>query len=158
LLLNLRCYPSNYLINTTQCTSMWIATLLYTRAQFHQRSKYSFYARRSQKHKKILTTWLTLTLLGTTSVKSVGKYVGEINPRCQFLQHFTCTFFVKKFVQSQTLFFEKERKIFSKPSCGNNFNIFVLYYFSLDFFSFYFPFKSSLLREWGKDKMWDSKS
>jgi len=27
-----------------------------TRAQFHQRSMYSFYARRSQKHKKILLT------------------------------------------------------------------------------------------------------
>jgi len=54
---------------------------LSVRAQFHQRSTYSFYARRSQKRKKILTTWLTLTLLGTTRVKSSSKYVGEIDPR-----------------------------------------------------------------------------
>jgi len=53
-----------------------------TRAQFHQRSTYSFYACRSQKRKKILTTWLTLTLLGTTCVKSARKYVGEIDPWC----------------------------------------------------------------------------
>jgi len=49
-------------------------------AQFHQHSTYSFYGRRSQKHKKILTTWLTLTSLGTTWVKSACKYVGEIDP------------------------------------------------------------------------------
>ena len=61
--------------------------------------------------------------------------------------------FVGNLKKNLQIFFEKERKIFSKPFCGNNFNIFVLYYFSLDFFSFYFPFKSSLLREWGKDKM-----
>jgi len=59
-------------------TSEWIQSEIW--AQFHQRSTYSFYTRRSQKRKKILTTLLTLTLLGTTLVKSASKYVGEINP------------------------------------------------------------------------------
>ncbi len=39
-----------------------------------------FYSCRSQKRKKILTTWLTLLLLGTTSVKSARKYVAERTP------------------------------------------------------------------------------
>ncbi len=38
--------------------------------QFHQRSMYSFYARRSQKRKKILTTWLRSYALGSYVRKS----------------------------------------------------------------------------------------
>ncbi len=67
-----------------------------TRSQFQQRSTHSFYVRRSQKCKKILTTWLTLTLLGTTSVKSARKYVGEIDPRSQFHQHFMSSFCMRR--------------------------------------------------------------
>jgi len=52
--------------------------------------------------------WI-LTLLGATGVKAVHKYVGEIEPWCQFHQCFTGAFFVRKFVQSQTL---KQRKDF----------------------------------------------
>jgi len=43
---------------------------LATRCQFHQRSTYSFYARSSQKHKKILSTWLSSYALGSYGRKS----------------------------------------------------------------------------------------
>ncbi len=36
--------------------------------------------------------WL-LTLLGSTGVRVVRKYVGKIEPWCQFYQHFTSAFF-----------------------------------------------------------------
>ena len=35
------------------------------------------------------------TLLGSTSVKPDYKYVGEIEPRCQFHQHFIIAFFIQ---------------------------------------------------------------
>jgi len=38
--------------------------------------------------------WI-LTLLGATSIKAVCKYVDEIEPRCQFHQHFTYRFIVR---------------------------------------------------------------
>jgi len=81
------------------CSSMFRETNKFPiRAKFHQRSTYSFYARRSQKRKKILTTWLTCTLLGTPRVKYACKYVGETDTRCNFHQHFTREFFVRKII------------------------------------------------------------
>ncbi len=51
-----------------------------TVAQFHQRSMYSFYARRSQKRKKILMTYLYFfTLLGFMSLKALCKNIGKID-------------------------------------------------------------------------------
>jgi len=34
-------------------------------------------------------------LLGSGQIKFVHKHVGEIDPRCQFHQHFTCAFFIR---------------------------------------------------------------
>jgi len=52
----------------------------------------SFYAHRSQKHK--LTDDLTafFALLGSTRVKAARKHVVEIDPFCQFQQHFMSSF------------------------------------------------------------------
>jgi len=52
-------------------TRLWVCHRLWaTRCQFHQRSTYSFYAHRSQKRKKILTTWLSSYALGNYRRKS----------------------------------------------------------------------------------------
>ncbi len=42
-------------------------------------------------------------LLGSSLLEAVHKHVGEIDPRCQFHQRFTSTFFVQKFVLSQNV-------------------------------------------------------
>ncbi len=56
-----------------------------TWAQFRQRSTYNFYVRRSQKLKKILMTWLYFyPLLGSTSVKAVGKMLVKFTPGLNF--------------------------------------------------------------------------
>jgi len=64
--------------------------------------------------------------LGATGVKAVSKYVGEIEPRCQFHQHFTCNFFANIFapkkLQSQNVSKEKLRKALShEKSAGKMF-------------------------------------
>jgi hypothetical protein len=46
--------------------------------RFHQCSTHSFYACRSQKSKKILTTWLTLS--GSTSAKAVRRTLMKSTP------------------------------------------------------------------------------
>ncbi len=52
-----------------------------TRAQFHQRSTYSFYACRSQKRKKILMTWLSSYAFGiSTSTKPACKMLMKLKP------------------------------------------------------------------------------
>ncbi len=48
-------------------------------AQFHQRSKYRFYARGTQKRKKDSQVISLFTFLWSTSVKAERKYVGEID-------------------------------------------------------------------------------
>jgi len=60
---------------------------LHIRAQFHQRSMYSFYARRSQMCKKRQSSWqCRLALLGPTSVKAVSKMLVKLTPG--FHMHF----------------------------------------------------------------------
>jgi len=49
-----------------------------TLAQFHQRSTYSFYARSSQKRKKIDNFTVFFTLLSSARVKAAQKNVDEI--------------------------------------------------------------------------------
>jgi len=57
-----------------------------TRAQFHQRSMYSFYARRSQMRKNRQSSWqCCLTLLGPTSVKAVHKTLMKLSPGVNFI-------------------------------------------------------------------------
>ncbi len=56
--------------------SLWVSW-----AQFHQHSTYSFYARGTQKRKKVSQVISLFTLLGSTSVKAERKYVGEIESR-----------------------------------------------------------------------------
>jgi len=51
------------------------------RAEYYQRSMYSFYTHGAQKHKKDSQVFSLFTLLGSTSVKAERKYVGEIEPR-----------------------------------------------------------------------------
>jgi hypothetical protein len=53
-----------------------------TRAQFHQRSKYNFYARGAQKPKKDSQVVSLFTLSESMSVKAERKYFGEIEPQC----------------------------------------------------------------------------
>jgi len=65
-------------------------------AQFHQRSTYSFYLCRSQKHKKILTTWLSSYALGSYGRKAARKYVDEIDTRAQFHQRSTYSFYARR--------------------------------------------------------------
>jgi len=55
-----------------------------TLSQFHQHFMCSFYPCRSQKHKKILTTWLNFYPLGIRAHKPGHKHVGEIVPLSQF--------------------------------------------------------------------------
>ncbi len=51
------------------------------RARFHQCSTYSFYARRSQKRKKILMTWLSSYAFGiSTSAKAVRRTLVKLTP------------------------------------------------------------------------------
>jgi len=59
-----------------------VTAVTVTRCQFHQRSMYSLYARRSQKRKKILTNDLTVffPLLGSTSVKAVRRTLMKLSP------------------------------------------------------------------------------
>ncbi len=52
-----------------------------TRAQFHQCSTYSFYARGAQKRKKDSQVISLFTPSGPMSVKADRKYVGEIDTR-----------------------------------------------------------------------------
>ncbi len=52
------------------CYHLYLVRIFSTWAQFHQRATYSFCARRSQKHKKILTTWLNSYASGTYECKS----------------------------------------------------------------------------------------
>jgi len=63
--------------------------------QFHQHFVRSFHTRKSQKCKKILTTWLNFYVFGSGNIKAAGKHVGEINSCSQFHQHFTYKFFVR---------------------------------------------------------------
>ena len=52
-----------------------------TWAQFHQRSTYSFYARRSQKRKKIqLSHKYLFTLLGSTGAKAARRTLMKLTP------------------------------------------------------------------------------
>jgi len=56
--------------------------------QFHQHSTYSFYARRSQKRKKILMTWLYFLCfwdLWGMSVKAVHKMLIKLTPGVNFI-------------------------------------------------------------------------
>jgi hypothetical protein len=50
------------------------------RAEFHQRSTYSFHVCGAQKRKKDSQVVSLFTLLGSTSVKAERKYVVEIEP------------------------------------------------------------------------------
>jgi len=59
--------------------TLW--SLFNIRAEFHQRSTYSFLACGAQKRKKDSQVVSLFTLLGSMSVKAGRKYVGEIEPR-----------------------------------------------------------------------------
>jgi len=64
-----------------------------TRAQFHQHSTYSFYARRSRKCKSYW--WLNcifFTLLGSTSIKAVRKTLVKLTPGVNFTKILCTTF------------------------------------------------------------------
>jgi hypothetical protein len=52
-----------------------------------------FYAHRSQKCKKILTTWLNSDDFVSYTRKRCSMRVDEIDPRCQFHQCFTSSFY-----------------------------------------------------------------
>jgi len=53
-----------------------------SRCQFHQRSTYSFYTRKTQKRKKILLSHQYLfALLGSAGAKAARKHVDEIDSR-----------------------------------------------------------------------------
>jgi len=59
-----------------------IEAIFFNRAQFHQRTTYCFYARRSQKHKKILLTWVSIfCAFGIYVRKSCTLNVDEIESR-----------------------------------------------------------------------------
>ncbi len=63
------------------------------RCQFHQCSTYSFYARRSQKRKKILMTWLSFYAFGISmSAKAVRKTLMKLTPGVDFTDIFTRSF------------------------------------------------------------------
>ena len=51
-----------------------------SRAQFHQRSKYSFYVRRAQKRKRDSEVANLFTLLETTGVKAVHRTLMKLTP------------------------------------------------------------------------------
>jgi len=51
-----------------------------TRAQFHQRSTYSFYASGAKKPEKYSQVINLFKLLGFTRPKAARKHVGEIDP------------------------------------------------------------------------------
>jgi hypothetical protein len=53
--------------------------------KFHQHFACSFYAQRSQNHKKTLMMWLFFALLGSSWVKAVHKHIGEIDPFSKFI-------------------------------------------------------------------------
>ncbi len=56
-----------------------------TRAQFHQHSIYSFYPRRSQKHKKTHDSAVFFSLLGSTSTKAVRRMLMKLTPGVNFI-------------------------------------------------------------------------
>ncbi len=71
-----------------------------TRAQFHQRYTYSFYACRSQKRKKIqLSHQYLFTLSGSTGAKAERRTLMKLTPvySCQYLLHSGMPFIYLKF-------------------------------------------------------------
>jgi hypothetical protein len=55
------------------------------------------FSRAEQKSaKKTLMTLLSFAILGSASIKVVHKNVDEIDPWCQFHQHFMLVFFIHK--------------------------------------------------------------
>jgi len=69
-----------HLLRQTLFASTYRVSEIDTRAQFHQRSTYSFDARGAQKRKKDSQVISLFMLSGSTSVKAERKYVGEIEP------------------------------------------------------------------------------
>jgi len=67
-------------------------TLRVGRAQFHQRSMYSFYARRSQKRKKDSQVVNLFTLLRSTSIKAARIMLVKLTPGVNFI-NILCTAF-----------------------------------------------------------------
>ncbi len=63
-----------------------------TWAQFHQRSTYSFYERRSRMRNKTVKSALSFYAFGLRKRKSCTLNVDEIDPRCQFHQRSTSSF------------------------------------------------------------------
>jgi len=61
-----------------------------TWAQFHQRSTYRFYARRSRKRKDTYDLTVFFTLLGSTSVKSVRKTLMKLTPAGTYRSSTSC--------------------------------------------------------------------
>jgi len=53
---------------------------------------YYFYAQGAQKRKKDSEVISLFTFLGSTTVKAKSKYVGEIDPWCQFHQRSMSSF------------------------------------------------------------------
>jgi len=60
-----------------------------TWAQFHQRSTYSFYARRSRKRKKIDDFTVFFTLLSSAHVKAALKTLMKLTPGVNFINMLT---------------------------------------------------------------------
>jgi len=59
----------------------WWVSIVYSWAQFHQRSTYSFYARRSRMRKKRQSSHqYHLALLGPTSVKAARRTLMKLTP------------------------------------------------------------------------------
>ncbi len=87
--------------------------------EFHQRSMYSFYARRSQKRKKKLTFWLNSYTFGTYECKSCTLNVDEIDPCLGFFK-ISSTFYEQllrgKFQVMSSVFF-CAFKICKRKSC-----------------------------------------
>ena len=78
--------------------SKFISEFEDVRAQFHQRSTYSFYACRSQKRKK--DTYDLTVFLGSTSVKAVLRTLMKLTPECDID---VCVTMVKVVVDRQDL-------------------------------------------------------
>jgi len=80
-----------------------------TMAQFHQHSTYSFYARRSQKHKKIDNLTVFLTLLGSVSIKAVRRTLMKLSPCRKTLSEGSKRKFVRKFWTKSVFFWTNRR-------------------------------------------------
>jgi hypothetical protein len=76
-----------------------------SRGQFHQHFTYSFYARRSQKQKKIqLSHKYIFTLLGSLSIKAVRRTLMKLSPGVNFINMLNAKLLCAKMLWHSTSF------------------------------------------------------